>query len=105
MYTLRIILDDDRKPVTNHYLGRVYHLSSKHTPIHEDAPITETAFDDAYRAYHRLGDDAIFDRNDKNYQNTYYFVVGEGGETIIPIGANDKAYIMTESGKTFEKIN
>jgi len=80
MYTLRII--EQNGQVSNQNLGDNYSVTYKAT----------------CKEYEKIASVAI--TNEK----TYAIVVGNDGKDVFPLFDNKKYFVMTESGKTFEKL-
>jgi hypothetical protein len=80
MYTLRIIEKDGQ--VSNQSLGENYSVTYKAT----------------CKDYEKVASGAVTN------ERTYAIVVGNDGKVVFPIFDNIKYFIMTENGKTFEKL-
>lgn len=89
MYTLRRIAGDGVQ--MNIALGRTYNLIEKEKSKFE--------FDKCYDYLFKMKEE------DAAVSSVYAFVSDEDGKNIYPLYKNQKAYIMTESGKTFSNIS
>lgn len=81
MYTLRIISENDKLRTANQSLGNDYSVTYKNSPLFEET-----------------SKPAICN------ENTYAVVVGNEGKIVYPLFKGNDYFIMTESGKTFEKL-
>ena len=80
MYTLRVIEQDGR--VSNQNLGDNYSVTHKATcKEYEKLAITATT-----------------------NERTYAIIVGNDGKVVFPLFDNKNYFVMTENGKTFEKL-
>ena len=80
MYTLRII--EQNGQVSNQSLGENYSVTHKET----------------CKDYEKVASVAITN------ERTYAIVVGNSGKVVFPLFDDRQYFIMTESGKTFEKL-
>ena len=79
MYTLRIIEQDGQ--VSNQNLGDNYSVTYKTCKEYEKIAASATT-----------------------NERTYAIVVGNDGKVVFPLFDNRKYFVMTESGKTFERL-
>lgn len=86
MFTLRIVHED--KTVSNQSLGSNYTVAYKTTSPDE--------FKDLFEHFEMEGL--------KNSEDIYGILTGEYCKEIWPLMPNRQQFIMTESGKTFEKL-
>ncbi|MAX51532.1 MAG: hypothetical protein CMH22_06090 [Methylophaga sp.] len=94
MYTLRKITTDNLESNTS--LGNSYNV------IHREVSYDE--FKLHYEAHFNANHVADLDENATKFtKNCLAFISTEEGK-LIPIYKNQYNYIMTESGKTFDKI-
>lgn len=101
MYTLRRISGDGVE--MNHALGNQYTVIDREKNPQE---FERTA--NLHYGHFESGDDGVktpvkADLNE--YKNVHAFVSGRGGEYIQPLYSNQQAYIMTDSGKTFDNLS
>lgn len=89
MYTLRRIAGDGVQ--MNIALGKTYNL------IEKDKSLSE--FNRCYQHLFKMKEDEAL------VTSVYAFVSDEDGKNIYPLFKTQKAYIMTESGKTFSNIS
>ena len=80
MYTLRIIEKDGQ--VSNQNLGENYSVTHKGT----------------CKDYEKVAANAITN------ERTYAIVIGNDGKVVFPLFDNKKYFIVTENGKTFERL-
>lgn len=81
MYTLRII--EKNGQISNQSLGENYSVTYKAT----------------CRGHYEKIANGVFTN-----ERTYAIIVGNDGKTVFPLFNNKKYFVMTESGKTFEKL-
>lgn len=79
MYTLRIIEQDGQ--VSNQGLGDNYSVTHKSCSEYEKVAAGTIAT-----------------------ERTYAIVVGNNGKVVFPLFDNKQYFVMTESGKTFERL-
>ena len=91
MYTLRII--EPNGSIRNQLLGNTYETVQKDS--------SEKLFNSVFCEYFNVKDHDKA-RDDEGYESIVSFVISG---FIYPIELGQKAFIMMENGKTFEKIN
>ena len=97
MYTLRTINDGQDGEVTNQALGQTYKTVGR-----LDHPKKfRVLFNQVFNKNHVADADPS---SDSDTAQTIGFVITEKGSPI-PINQGEINYIMTESGRTFERIN
>jgi len=80
MYTLRTIEQDGQ--MSNQSLGENYSVTYKAT----------------CKDYEKVANGAITNKR------TYAIIVGNNGKVVFPLFDNRKYFVMTERGKTFERL-
>ena len=92
MYTLRKV---KRKETINHYLGKDY--------VYVDRFSNEDSFRKHYNNVFKENHEANLDYSStESSKNVLGFLITD---IIYPIYKDESAYIMTENGKTFERLN
>lgn len=93
MYTLRTIDEGCRTKVYNQNLGENY-TTVYNKQEESDNKRLSKANDD----YEVLSKKCIVN------ENTYAILVADNGKIIIPLFSGNEYFIMTENGKTFERL-
>lgn len=94
MYTLRSVMQSERTKVYNQSLGENYSVIHKKTERELQKGVEKASSND----YDVLAKGCITN------ENTYAILVANDGKLTIPLFRNQDYFIMTERGKTFEKL-
>ena len=94
MYTLRTINEGKEGAVFNQALGTCYTEVNRFEHPERFGELFEKVFNKRH----------LVDTDDKDVHNTIGFIIS-ADDNIIPINQEFANYIMTESGRTFERVN
>jgi hypothetical protein len=96
MFTLRRISGDGVQ--INHSLGNSYTVIDRFLNYEEFKKTFKIIFDKNHVA-------DLDDQSDYDTKNVHAFVSNENGSYIQPLYTNQKAYIMTGNGQTFDNLS
>lgn len=97
MFTLRRITDGGKGLELNQSLGTEYTIVYRHQNYEE--------FIKCFKVYYEKDHVADNDETaDADTKTTYAFISHHGG-TLQPLWTTQKAFIMTENGKTFDNLS